>query len=370
MKLFTTLLFTIIFTINAFSQENYIKHRIEKGESIYKISKKYNVSVNEILKLNPTAKKILKLNSVLLIPNSNSQIVENTPTITHEVLPKQTLYSISKQYGVAIEDIKNANPTIDVESLAIGLKINIPRKDFKPEIAISTETVNKLPEKTQNLEGTTHDVLPKETKYGISKQYGITIQELELLNPEILKELPVGYKLVIRKSNSSNQNISDQNSSVVNVITPNTEIVSPKLNDSIAEPKLVVRNEELLNKLVSTASENIGTRYQSGGTSKGGFDCSGLMINTFGSHNIQLPRTSAGQSNFGTQVSISEAQKGDLIFFTTNGRGNINHVGMITEVVDDEVKFIHASVHGGVIVSSNKETYYSKRFVKINRVLE
>lgn len=362
MKQFTSSLFILIFTINAFSQENYIKHRIEKGESIYKISKKYNVKPDVIFQLNPVSKKVLKVNSILLIPNSNTQ---NTAIIVHEVLPKQTLYSISKQYAISIEDIKNANPIIDKEGLEIGLKLTIPKKEAKPEIAILTEPKNPLPEKIQNLEITTHEVLPKETKYGISKQYGITIQELEILNPEILKELPVGYKLVITKLNNSNQNIS-----VVNVITPNTEIVSPKINDSIAKPIFIIRNEELLNKLVSTASENIGIRYRSGGTSKEGFDCSGLMIDTFGSQNIQLPRTSAGQSNFGTQVNIFEAEKGDLIFFTTNGSGNINHVGMITEVLDGEVKFIHASVHGGVIISSNKENYYSKRFVKINRVLE
>ena len=361
MKQFTSLLFILIFTINAFSQENYIKHRIEKGESIYKISKKYNVKPDIIFQLNPVAKKVLKVNSILLIPNSNTQ---NTAIILHEVLPKQTLYSISKQYAISIEDIKNANPIIDKEGLEIGLKLTITRKEAKPEIAILTEPKNPLPEKIQNLEITTHEVLPKETKYGISKQYGITVQELEILNPEILKELPVGYKLVITKLNNSNQNIS-----VVNVITPATEIIS-KVNDSIAKPIFIIRNEELLNKLVSTASENMGVRYRSGGTSKGGFDCSGLMISTFSTHNIQLPRTSAGQSNFGTQISVSEAQKGDLIFFTTNGTGNINHVGMITEVIDDEVKFIHASVHGGVLISSNKENYYSKRFVKINRVLE
>lgn len=365
MKQFIFLLSILIFNIKAFSQGNYINHRVEKGESIYKISKKYNVTPNAIFKLNPTAKKVLKLYTILLIPNTTAQNTENTTSIIHEVLPKQTLYAISKQYNVTIEDIKLANPTIDKEGLAIGLKLNIPAEGFKPEIPILTEINTQLPEKTSNSKAVTHDVLPKETKYGIAKQYGITIQELETLNPEIVKELPVGCKLIISKSNSIDENVS-----TANVITPITEVVPPGVDDLIAEPKLILRSEELLDKLVSAASENIGVHYQSGGTSKSGFDCSGLIIYTFGSQDIQLPRTSAGQSNFGTQVSTTEAQKGDLIFFTTNGRGNINHVGMVTEVLDDEIKFIHASVHGGVMISSNKEAYYSKRFVKINRVLE
>ena len=122
--------------------------------------------------------------------------------------------------------------------------------------------------------------------------------------------------------------------------------------------------------LIAKASENIGVRYRSGGTSKDGFDCSGLMINTFSTYDIKLPRSSNEMSRFGNSVNVSEAQKGDLIFFTTNGRGSVNHVGMITEIIDDEIKFIHSSVHSGVIISSNKEAYYAKRFVKINRILE
>jgi cell wall-associated NlpC family hydrolase len=84
---------------------------------------------------------------------------------------------------------------------------------------------------------------------------------------------------------------------------------------------------------------------------------------------MSLPRTSGEQSNVGITIDKSQAQKGDLIFFTTNGRGNINHVGMITEILDDEIKFIHSSIQAGVIISSTKEAYYAKRFVKVNRVL-
>jgi cell wall-associated NlpC family hydrolase len=127
---------------------------------------------------------------------------------------------------------------------------------------------------------------------------------------------------------------------------------------------------DLIEQLICTASENIGVRYRSGGVTKDGFDCSGLMFSTFGSYDIQLPRSSIEQAQIGTKINAEEAKKGDLIFFKTNGRSRINHVGMVVEVGEDgEIKFIHASTSSGVIISSTKEEYYSKRVTQINRVL-
>jgi cell wall-associated NlpC family hydrolase len=71
----------------------------------------------------------------------------------------------------------------------------------------------------------------------------------------------------------------------------------------------------------------------------------------------------------GVVINTGEAQKGDLIFFKTNGRRQINHVGMVVEVNDDEIKFIHSSTSNGVIISSTKERYYGKNFSQINRVI-
>jgi cell wall-associated NlpC family hydrolase len=72
----------------------------------------------------------------------------------------------------------------------------------------------------------------------------------------------------------------------------------------------------------------------------------------------------------GTQIDQGKAKKGDLIFFINRGQHRINHVGMIVEVNCDEIKFIHSSTQGGVIISSLKESYYEKTFKQINRIVE
>ena len=201
MKQITLLLFFI--TLNVFSQENNTKHIVAKGETIYQIAKKYSVKQEDIFRLNPESKTKLKLNSVLLIPKSEVISAKNTTTITHEVLPKQTLYGISKQYNIPIDDIKKANPIIEKEGLEIGLKLIIPvDKNYKTEKIIVSEPSKPIkniePEKQAIISDEveiTHLVLTKETKYGISKKYGVTISELEKLNPEIVRELHILFLL-------------------------------------------------------------------------------------------------------------------------------------------------------------------------------
>lgn len=121
--------------------------------------------------------------------------------------------------------------------------------------------------------------------------------------------------------------------------------------------------------IISTAYDHIGTRYRTGGTSSSGFDCSGLVYTSFREHDISLPRSSFEMSKYGQKIKDSEAQRGDLIFFSTGRSKRVNHVGIVTEVLEDEIKFVHASVQLGVIVSSTKEPYYKKSYVKVARIL-
>jgi cell wall-associated NlpC family hydrolase len=131
------------------------------------------------------------------------------------------------------------------------------------------------------------------------------------------------------------------------------------------------RSNKLAEQIIESASKNLGAPYKYAGTTKSGFDCSGLVFTTFSQYDIKLPRSSADQAKVGTDLgkNISKAQKGDLIFFKTNNRSKINHVGIVTKTKDDEVEFIHSSTSKGVIISSTKESYYERTLAQINRIL-
>lgn len=364
-----------------------IKHKVKSGESIYSIARKYDVTEKEIYELNPKLKnKVLGLKTVVEIPNkkykeevkkpkepkkevlvavpANAPVeVANEQYLTHLVTPKQTLYSISKLYNVSMETICELNPELKTGTLKIGAKLKLPNAQYNPnavveEVKNTTKVVIEEPKITENTQVNTviHKVQPKETLYRISKQYGVSVRELQLLNPSIGSGLPVGYDLVVKKGTD------------LPISSPDP-IVNETPKEVVEVQPLSLENMSKADFMIAKASQHIGTRYRSGGTSPGGFDCSGLMLATYREIEMTLPRTSAEQSNHGISIDRSQAQKGDLIFFATGRKGRINHVGMVTEVNGDEIKFIHSSIQAGVIISSTKEEYYARRFVKVNRVL-
>ena len=144
------------------------------------------------------------------------------------------------------------------------------------------------------------------------------------------------------------------------------------LNDKNAPDIFIEEDTDsyLALQLINVASDNLGVGYRSGGTTPAGFDCSGLMYSTFKKFDITLPRSSYEMAEAGKQIDLDKAKKGDLIFFINRGQKRINHVGMIVEVNGNDIRFIHSSTQGGVIISSLKESYYDGSFKQINRIIQ
>ena len=260
-RIIFSLLFVLSVTFNTSAkQDKYVKHTVAQGETITMIAQKYKVTPYDIYKLNPDSQKGIELNSVLLIPptvaestfsaepKQTSPKATGNPT-THLVQPKETLFSLSRQYGVTVEAIKLANAELLKDGLKIGQTIKIPSSSgivpttvvAAPAKAVVKETpkaVAKSEPKTEMAKGNTtyHIIEPKETKYGISKKYGMTIQELERLNPAIVNEFPVGLKLVV-SGNPEAKPVVESNK--VKEEAPKSPAVSTKkyLEEYVVRPK-------------------------------------------------------------------------------------------------------------------------------------
>lgn len=184
---FTICLSGLLFSYSSFSQEKNITHKVEKGETITQIAQKYKITPLDIYQLNPDAQRGLKPNSVLLIPKNVATPKPISKVLTHKVETKETLFGIEKKYNVSDEALKKANPELEKLGLQIGQILIIP-----------TNTVLKITASSSQEKVVYHEVLPKETKYSIAKKYGITVEELEKRNPEVIPNLTIGYKLIIK----------------------------------------------------------------------------------------------------------------------------------------------------------------------------
>ncbi|RYJ43386.1 C40 family peptidase [Flavobacterium beibuense] len=184
------------------------------------------------------------------------------------------------------------------------------------------------------------------------------------------------------KETSLNNTGGGSSSKKKNKKNKKSEPVAKKSNKA-SENEIVLDNTEydytttlnpgnyLQNQIVFNALEYNGVKYKTGGTTRDGMDCSGLVFTTFKIFDISLPRSSHEQAKVGNTIKLSEVKTGDLLFFKNNPRRNvINHVGLVVSTDNGDIQFIHSTLSLGVVISSMSEDYYKRTFVQANRVIK
>ncbi len=184
------------------NQEFYI-YEVTAAEGFYAISRKFNVSQQEIEKYNPETSNGIKLGQRLLIPVDPVQPAlpvkleahpSSANSFTHTVIKGETLHGISRMYHVTIDQIKALNPGL-TDNLRLGTALEIPQ-------ATQQATAQGL--------YTYHTIEPKDTLYGLAKKYNVTMQHILDENPG-LSQLNFSIGKIVRiKADSKPQ--TSQNS--------------------------------------------------------------------------------------------------------------------------------------------------------------
>lgn len=168
----------------ATAESGYFLHTVTKGQSLYSISSMYNVTIDDIVRLNPGSDKQIREGAALKIPQATT--TNSDKPVFHTIQAGETLYRLSVKYNVTTQAICEANPGLSTENFRSGQVIIIPvQSDSKPQ----KETPKIEEQENTNVKMNDwkdmHKVERKETIFSISREYGITEEELIAANPEL-----------------------------------------------------------------------------------------------------------------------------------------------------------------------------------------
>jgi LysM repeat protein len=188
----------LVVSVTMQAQDAYVRHTVQKGETVHTIARQYNISAAELIRYNPDANSVLEEGTILIIPREKNQVDEHaTELITHTVQPKETLYGLSKKYQCSVEEIIALNPEVK-GGLKIGMVIKVPKKAER--VAQDKDTVRY----------TYRVVEPKETVYSICKAAEISEEEFLRLNPEVKQiGLQIGQEIILPKGQVIEELASD-----------------------------------------------------------------------------------------------------------------------------------------------------------------
>ena len=205
-------------------QQVYI-HFVEQGETLTALARAYGVSMEQIKATNPEAPEVLKPYQIIMIPYGQAnpsqkpkeknipESKNNVPAVNkpatdkgqkiHVIEPKETWYALSRRYEVPVKKLLEANPGAD--TLKIGQSIVIPDLTDTETSTAGVETTVAITQVSDKPGYVFYTVRPKETLYGIAREYKTTVDELIRLNPILNEGLKDGQQIYVPSTITANQ---------------------------------------------------------------------------------------------------------------------------------------------------------------------
>jgi LysM repeat protein/ABC-type branched-subunit amino acid transport system substrate-binding protein len=179
-------------TVVESQEESMFLHTVERGQTVYSISLMYDVGEEDIYRLNPSSREVIKAGETLKIPQKEYAEKEVSDSedvyVYHTIRAGETLYGVSRQYGLSAADLSDANRGLSPQTFVKGKTIRIPSMKIHSLPVTQTKTVVKEIK---------YKIKRKETMYSICRQFNITSDDLLSYNPGAKSGLKTGMELII-----------------------------------------------------------------------------------------------------------------------------------------------------------------------------
>ena len=272
---------------------------------------------------------------------------------SHKVVKNDSLWAISKKYGVSISSLKKAN-SLSGNTIYVGQTLKIPSSS-KTAAVKATATSS-----------TTYKVAKGDTLWSIAKKYGVSVSALQKANNLSSSLIYIGQSLKLASSLTSYTTNGVTKSTTTSSTTKST---TTKTKSSTSTSKTAVSQAPTSIKRSSTTASSanitayaltfLGVPYVWGGTTPSGFDCSGYVQYVYNHFGINVGRTTYTQQYAGTKISVASAQAGDLYFW--GSYGSAYHVAIAL----GGGQYVMAPAPGQVVKTGNVSSYTPSFAVRV-----
>lgn len=350
MKKKITALATVAVLSSAFSTSVFADtYNVKKGDTLSHIAKKYNTSVSNLKNLNGLDSDLIFVNQTLQVSKTTAvasasgkasatkaTAPSGTKAKTYKVVSGDTLSGIASKHNISLASLKAWNK-LTSDRIYPGQVFVV--SGGTQSSAAKPQTSAKPAQPAASASGT-YTIKPGDTLGKIAKQHNMTVAQLKALN-NLSSDLIYAGKVL--KVSGKVQAPAPSSPTVVKESQPS----QPATAD--------------IQKVISAAKSVIGTPYKWGGTSPGGFDCSGFIYYAFNKGGKSMSRTSA-EGYYSRSYYVNNPQPGDLVFFENTYKKGISHLGIY--VGNNE--FIHAD-NSGVRITNLNNSYYKQHFEGFKR---
>lgn len=295
-------------------------YTVVKNDTLWGLSKKYGVSVNDLKKANGVSGHLIYVGQKLQIPTKSTKATKtaktstststvDTTSTTHTVVKGDTLWSLAKKYGVSVSALMKAN-NLSSSTILIGQSLNL-------RAGMTTYGVNGVTTGSNSTAASTNTA--SSTSTTASSQA-----------PKAKKTATKAKSTTTNTSSNSNTSTSANTqsqstasnssaSTTTNTAASSSQAVSQAPTASTSTATATTTASASTSAITSYALTLLGVPYVWGGTTPSGFDCSGLVQYVYSHFGINLGRTTYTQQYAGTKISVASAQAGDLYFWGSYG---------------------------------------------------